>query len=102
VAKVDLVPENVRVNQLPDILLAIIGTQTAFGKLGADFRHFEMNDPVLLLLVLGVAHVANEQGETTDHHAVALVDVEVVEVNVLVDAILQVFKLLHVKIVFRL
>ena len=61
VAKVDVVTQDVRVDQLPDILASIVGLEIAFQELGPDLRHLGLDDLVLLVFGLAIADVTNEQ-----------------------------------------
>ena len=60
-AKVDVVTQDVRVDQLPDILASIVGLEVAFQELGPDLRHLGLDDLVLLIFGLAISDVTDEQ-----------------------------------------
>lgn len=70
-SKVYIVPEDVGVDELPDVLLLIVATDALVLELASDLCHLLINYLLLLVLCLTVSDVSDVKRETA--HRVLLV-----------------------------
>ena len=64
-AKLDFVPEDVDIEQFPDILFALIGVESLFGgEAFADFGEFDLDPFGLVFLVLAGSNIGDELVES--------------------------------------
>ena len=61
VTEVYIVAQDMRINQLPDILSPVISHQVSFEKLSSDFGKLSLDDLIFLILVLAVANVTDKK-----------------------------------------
>lgn len=64
--KVDVVAEYEGINQLPDILLAIVARHRAFKELLSDLCKLSLDNGLFLIFRLAVAYIAYKKRETSD------------------------------------
>ncbi len=64
VAEVDIVTEDVRVNELPHVLLLVVAADALVLKLAPDLSHLLVHDLLLLVLRLAVPNVSDVDRKT--------------------------------------
>ena len=65
-AEVNIVAQDMRVDQLPYVLPAVVGLEIASQKLRSNLGHLRLYNFLFLFTILAVPDVANKQAKSAD------------------------------------